>query len=119
MVTISIPQLDTLNIKKPTALPENDWPDEYTRTIVDRITTYQAPPSCRRLPLLSVGLKQFLECQESIVDGGRLRYMPSPNNLDSEFGSEDSSEYENDFEYDSENDFKYEYNDSDIDFLIS
>lgn len=42
----------------------------------NRITTYQAPPSCRRLPLLSVGLKQLLECQELMLDDWRLRYKP-------------------------------------------
>jgi len=119
MVAISIPQLDTLNIK-PAALKDDPFrPDEYCRTIVNRITTYRAPPSCRRLPLLSVGLKQFLECP--IVDDGRLRYMTSPNNLDSEYDSENGSEYdsENELEYDSEYDsvsdldFRLKYYDSD------
>jgi hypothetical protein len=84
MVTTSIPQLDTLDIKA--AAPEHERfapcgnntmaHIAYTyKKIVARITTYQAPPSCRRLPLLSVGSKQFWECQESIVNDGRLRYM--------------------------------------------
>jgi len=75
VVAISIPQLDTLDIK-PAAL-ELYKPYGYTcRKIIERITTYQAPPSCRRLPPLSVGLRQFLECQEFILDDGRLRYEP-------------------------------------------
>jgi len=68
-------------------------PDEYAyayRTVANRITTYLAPPSCRRLPLLRVGLRQFLECQKLTVDDWRFGYMP----LDSP----------RDFEYDSEND---------------
>jgi len=93
MVAISIPQLDTLNIKPAAPVGDPFEPDEYTcRIIVDRIPTYQAPPSCRRLPLLSVGLKQFLECQESIVDDGRLRYMPSPNNPAEHDSDTDDSE---------------------------
>ena len=96
MVAISIPQLDTLNIKP--AAPggdPSDEPNEYTcRIIAYRIAFYHASPSCRRLPLLSVGLKQFL-------DDGRLRYLPSPNNpLDSEYDSEyDDLDSELDFDY--------------------
>lgn len=46
---------------------------------IARIITYQAPPTCGRLPLLSVGSKQFLECRESVVNDGRLRYVPVPS----------------------------------------
>ena len=61
------------------------------RKIIARINTYQAPPSCGRLPILSVDSKQFLECQESIESDRRLRYKPSPNNpLDSDYDSESS-----------------------------
>ena len=96
MVAISIPQLDTLDIK-PAAVEDRSGGGT-CRRIVNRITTYQAPPSCRRLPLLSVGLRQFLECQEFILVEWRLRYMPSPNNPpDSEYDSE--NHFDNDFEH--------------------
>src|SRR5882757_8471969 len=105
MVAMSMPQLDTLSIR-----PSAPVYERYTyKKIATRIATYQAPASCKRLPLLSVGSKQFLECREFILlNDGRLQYMSSPDNpLDS--GSD--SDYDDDYE-DSYDDHDYDYEDS-------
>src|SRR5882757_7574043 len=111
MVAMSMPQLDTLSIR-----PSAPVYERYTyKKIATRIATYQAPASCKRLPLLSVGSKQFLECQEFMVNDRRLRYMSSPDNpldSDSDYNYEDSYD-DHDYDYeDSYDDHDHDYEDS-------
>ena len=87
MAVTSMPQLDTLRLKPTYPKVGRYSPDtsvidflyHYEDTIAS-LYTYQAPPSCTRLPVLLVSSQEFLGCQ-SLVHDGRLMYMASPNNI--------------------------------------
>jgi len=108
MAVMSMPQLDALRINPSypeSSPPSRNWAgtsevdfmnavdlmNRFKDTIAS-ICTYQAPPSCTRLPLLLVSSQEFLGHQ-SLVHDGRLMYMASnpPFYSDSEEGGSEIS----------------------------